>query len=257
MELNLKNKTALVTGSARGLGKSICEVMAQEGVNIVLNDIKSQLELSQEVAASLSEQYGVRAVAVAADVSCEADVTRMFDEAQAALGCNIDYLINNAGICPVVDIIDTSYELWKKVMNINVDGIFLTSKEFAKRRIADGLPGRIVNVASQAAFNGSKRGKTHYSASKGAVVSFTISFSKEVAKYNILVNAVAPGMMLTEMTQETLELAGEIEKYNAAITIGRLGYPVEVAKQVALLCSEAMTYSTGAVFDVTGGLMAR
>lgn len=119
------------------------------------------------------------------------------------------------------------------------------------------MGGRIVNIASQAAFNGAKRGKTPYSASKGAVVSFTISFAKEVAKYGIYVNSVAPGMMLTDLTRVTLEQENEIEKYNASITLGRLGELDETALAVLFLASDAASYSTGTVLDVSGGIMSR
>jgi 3-oxoacyl-[acyl-carrier protein] reductase len=117
--------------------------------------------------------------------------------------------------------------------------------------------GRIVNIASQAAFNGSKNGKTHYSASKGAVVSFTISLAKEAARHNIYVNAVCPGMLLTELTSITLTDEEAVKKYAQALLLERLEDVSEVGEMVAFLASDAASYSTGAIYDVTGGMMSR
>jgi 3-oxoacyl-[acyl-carrier protein] reductase len=142
-------------------------------------------------------------------------------------------------------------------MAVNVDSMFLCCREFLKRAIPRNSGGRIINIASQAAFNGSKNGKTHYSASKGAVVSFSISLAKEVAKYNIFVNTVCPGMLLTELTSITLTDAEAVKKYNESLLLGRLEEVAEVGEMVAFLASDTASYSTGAVFDITGGMMSR
>lgn len=255
MELNLRGKTAIVTGGSRGLGASICRALAQEGANIIVN-CTSNLDKAVAVANEISLGFGVKAKAVQADVSSEADVVRLFAETRESLG-EADILINNAGICPIRMIVDTEFEEWKRVMAVNTDSVFLTCREFARRCILTGRPGRIVNIVSQAAFNGSKNGKTPYSCSKGGVVSFTVSFAKEVARYNIYVNAIAPGMMLSDMTRVSLETPSDIEKYNASIPVGRLGDPYEIARAVLFLASDAASYSTGSVFDATGGIMSR
>ena len=146
---------------------------------------------AEATARDISERYGVLVLPVLADVSSESEVEAMFSRVESEFGAP-HILVNNAGVCPVKMIADTSYAEWRRVMDINVGGVFLTSRAFLKSRMASG-GGRIVNIASQSAYNGSRNGKTHYAASKGAVVSFTVSFAKEAAAYGVAVNAVSPG----------------------------------------------------------------
>jgi len=256
MDLNLKGKRVIVTGGTRGLGKAISEAFAREGALVAMNYINGE-ENAEKTLDEFRDKYSTLLTAIKADITVEEQARMVFDEAEKVLGGSVDILINNAGICPVTYVLDTPYELWKRVIDVNFNSVFLMSKEFVNRRIEAGLGGRITNIASQAAFNGSKRGKTHYAASKGALVSFTLSFAKEVAKYGIFVNAVAPGMMFTDLTKETLLEAGEQEKYNASITIGRIAEVDEVAESVLFISSEVASYSTGSVFDVSGGMMSR
>jgi 3-oxoacyl-[acyl-carrier protein] reductase len=258
MDLRLKGKKAVVTGGARGLGVGICRALAGEGVDVLVNYVHAGSDdRAKAVADELIAEYKVNAFICRADVSREAEVTALFNAAETAFNGPVDILVNNAGICPVINIVDTRYETWKEVMDINVDAVFLTCRELARRNIPRNCGGRIVNIASQAAFNGSKNGKTHYSASKGAVVSFGISFAKEVAQYGIYVNTVLPGMLLTELTRITLTDEEAVKKYASALTLGRLGEISEVGDMVAFLASERASYSTGAVFDITGGMMSR
>jgi 3-oxoacyl-[acyl-carrier protein] reductase len=255
MELDLKNKTAIVTGGSRGLGKAICEALAAEGVNIVLNYVSDE-KRAVGAAGQIAREYGVRVLPVMANVASEADVAALFERTKKEFG-EADILVNNAGICPVKMIADTSYDEWKQVMDINVGGIFLTSRAFMKGCIVAKKGGRVVNIVSQSAFNGSKRGKTHYATSKGAAVSFTISFAKEVSAYGINVNAVSPGLMVTDMTSEMLKAAGEMDKYKAAIPKGRPAQTAEVAQAVVYLCGSASGYITGSIMDVSGGMAGR
>jgi 3-oxoacyl-[acyl-carrier protein] reductase len=257
MELNLKGKNAIVTGAARGLGEGIARVLAREGVNVLINYThESSEEKAGGIAAALVSQFGVKSTVFRADVSREDDVPPLFDEAEKSLG-PVTILVNNAGICPHIMIADSDFKSWKDCMATNVDSIFLMCREFIRRAVPRGSGGRIINIASQAAFNGSKNGKTHYSASKGAVVSFGISLAKEVAKHNIFVNTVCPGMLLTELTSVTLTDEEAIKKYNQNLLLGRLEKVSEVGEMVAYLSSDVVSYSTGAVFDVTGGMMSR
>jgi len=256
MDLKLEGKRVIVTGGTRGLGKAISEAFAREGASVAMNFVGGE-ENAEKTLDELRDKYGTLLTAIKADITVEEQARMVFDEAEKALGGPIDILINNAGICPVTLVLDTPYELWKRVIDVNFNAVFLMSKEFVNRRIGAGSGGRITNIVSQAAFNGSKRGKTHYAASKGALVTFTLSFAKEVAKYGIFVNAVAPGMMFTDLTKETLLEAGEQEKYNAAITIGRIAEVDEVAESVLFISSDVASYSTGSIFDVSGGMMSR
>jgi 3-oxoacyl-[acyl-carrier protein] reductase len=253
VDLNLGNKIALVTGGYRGLGKAICLNLAREGADVVINyrkDPKSANDLVSEI----NEKYGRNAVAIKADITNEDDVKKLFAgilEKYSAL----DILVNNSGICPVSMVKDMSLEEWESVIKTNLTGTFLTSREMINYLINNNKKGNIVNIASQSAFNGSKTGKTHYSASKGGVVTFTLSLAKEVASYGIRVNAVAPGMMFTEMTAETLNK--NMDRYKNEIPLGRVADVDEVARVVAFLSSDVSSYITGSTVDVSGGIIGR
>ena len=258
MELNLKGKKAIVTSSSRGLGAGIAKVLAREGIDVLINYTQAgSEEKALAVSENLKKDYGIKSVAFRSDVTKEEEIAPLFDAAEKAFGAPVTILVNNAGICPHVNIVDSDFKSWKDCMAVNVDSIFLCCREFLKRNIPRNCGGRIINIASQAAFNGSKNGKTHYSASKGAVVSFGISLAKEVAKYNIFVNTVCPGMLLTELTSITLTDEEAVKKYNENLLLGRLEDVSEVGEMVAFLASDVASYSTGAVYDITGGMMSR
>ena len=252
MDLKLKGKNAIVTGGAHGLGRAICLKLAEEGANIALNYNSSEARAQQTLEDVRS--LGVQAVSVKGNVSDETDMSRLFDTAGKNLGF-VTLLVNNSGICPVAMIKDMDYTEWKRVLDINMSGVFLCCREFIRRVTARGDMGSVVNIASLTAYIGSKRGKTAYSASKGGVITFTASLAREVAADGIRVNAVAPGMMYTEMTADVLDR--EREKYNAQIPLGRIGDVEETARMVAFLLSDAASYTTGATIDVTGGMMGR
>jgi 3-oxoacyl-[acyl-carrier protein] reductase len=253
LDLNLEKKVAIVTGGCRGLGKSICLNLAKEGASIVINyrkNAKAAIDLAEEI----FNTYGRKAVAVEADVTVENDVKNLFEGVIEKFS-SIDILVNNSGICPVSMVKDMSLEEWDRVIKTNLTGTFLTCREMVKYLIDNNKNGNIVNIASQAAFNGSKTGKSHYSASKGGVVTFTLSLAKEVSSYGIRVNAVAPGMMYTEMTADVLDKT--MERYKSEIPIGRVGEVEEVARVVAFLASDVSSYMTGATVDVSGGIIGR
>ena len=253
MDLGLKGRTALITGGSRGLGKAICMYLAQEGANIAIN-FKNNIEKANLLASEIQDRYGVSAITVQGSIYCEEDVKRIFREVTDKFP-GMDILVNNAGICPVTMVKDMTLEEWDSVIQTNLTGTFLTCREMVNSLIIRDMPGNIVNIASQAAFNGSKTGKSHYSASKGGVVSFTLSLAKEVAQYGIKVNAVAPGMIYTEMTADTLDK--NMERYKKEIPLGRIAEGEEVARVVAFLASKASSYMTGTTVDVSGGITGR
>ncbi len=253
MEFGLIGKSCLVTGGAQGLGRAICIGLAKEGVHVAVNYLRNAAK-AQELAQELTEQFGVKAIAIGGDVGSESDVAKMFDIAVNQLS-GLDFLVNNAGICTAVNVVDMSLETWNDVMHTNLTGMFIASRQMARYLIAQGKPGRIVNICSQTAFNGSVSGKSHYAASKGGMLSFTTSFAKEVAKHGILVNAVSPGMMKTNMNADKQD--SEMEAYNTRIPIGRLAGVEEVADGVVFLCSSASSYMTGSNFDISGGMIGR
>lgn len=253
MDLKLRDKTALVTGGSHGFGRAICMNLAAEGVKVAVNYRRGPGK-AEALVGEIHEKYGVKAIAVMGDVTSETEVKRIFEEIHREFS-GIDILINNAGICPVSMVKDMSLEEWESVLRTNLTGTFLTCREMINALLRRNSPGKIVNIASQSAFNGSKTGKSHYSASKGGVVSFTLSLAKEVAAYGINVNAVAPGMMYTEMTAETLDK--NMDRYKREIPLGRIADMDEVARVVTFLASEASSYITGTTVDVSGGITGR
>jgi 3-oxoacyl-[acyl-carrier protein] reductase len=253
MDLQLQGKVALVTGGSRGLGKAICLALAAEGATVAVN-YRENADLAQGVAAEILSTYGTHAMPVAGDVSSEADVASMFDQVEERFS-QVDVLVNNAAVCPTCLVKDMSEAEWRRTLDVNLTGTFLASREFVRRGLAAGRPGRIVNVSSQAAFRGSTTGHAPYDASKGGMVSLTVSLAREVAASGIAVNAVAPGMMWTEMTSKTL--SANQEKYLARIPLGRIADTAEIARVVVFLASDAAGYMTGATVDVSGGMLMR
>ncbi len=253
MDLNLTGKVALVTGGSRGLGAGLCRGLAAEGAHVAVNYVTRAHE-AEELAAEINRAGVARAITVQGDVASNDDVERMVREAEQAFS-RLDILVNNAGISPVGFVTDISEEDWRRTLDVNLTGTFLTSRALVRRWIATSHPGRIVNIVSQAAFNGSATGKAHYAASKAGVVAFTVSLAQEVAQYGILVNAVAPGMVLTEATAETLTV--NAERYRQRILLGRVGEAEEVANVVTFLASDRARYMTGATVDVSGGMLLR
>jgi 3-oxoacyl-[acyl-carrier protein] reductase len=248
MDLRLKNKVVLVTGGARGIGAAICRVFAAEGAKVGINYRQSR-EQAEALAAELGRG---QSVPVAGDLGREADIAPMFDHLEKAFG-PVDVLINNAAHCPGGPLESYTRSEWEHTFAVNVTGAFQASQEFVKRLRARPATGRIVNIASQAAFLGSTSGHLPYDASKGALVSMTRALARELAPEGTAVNAVAPGMVLTEMVAPIWEQRKE--KYLARIPMQRVGQPEEIARAVVFLASEAAGYMTGATIDVSGGLL--
>ena len=260
MDLQLRNKVALVTGGSRGLGKAICLGLAAEGARVAVNyfrNLQSGVDLVEEateLARQIKSEYGVEALPVPADVSRHADIEQMFSLTETGLGA-VDVLVNNAGVWPTAYVKEMTEEQFNSTMQINLTGPFLTCREAVNRWLARGQTGRIVNITSQAAFHGSTTRHDHYAASKGGLVIFTVSLAREVASQGIAVNAVAPGMMSTEMAREALEK--NKDKYLERIPVRRIADPAEVANVVTFLASDRASYMTGATVDVTGGMLMR
>lgn len=253
MDLNLKDKVALVTGSSHGLGKTTCLLLAAEGAKVVVN-YRRNSERADEVVRQIKEKYGTEAISVFADVAKEDDIVSMFEKIDKTFG-QIDILINNAAYCPTCQVADMTEQTWNYTLQVNLTGTFLCSREFVKRMPARGRPGRIVNISSQSAFRGSTTGHAPYDASKGGIVSFTVSLAREVADKNIVVNCVAPGIMHTEIMDKALQK--NKQKYIDRIPIHRIGKTEEIARVVVFLASDGSSYMTGATVDVTGGMLMR
>lgn len=247
MNLNLAGKVALVTGGSRGIGAAICRALAAEGVRVGVN-----YSASAELAAEVVSGIGANAVAVAGDLEQVADIPALFDALERAFG-PVDILVNNAARCPGGPLAGYTVEEWDRTFRINVTAAFAATQEHVRRLRARGAKGKIVNVVSQAAYLGSTSGHLPYDASKGALVSLTHAVARETAREGINVNAVAPGMVMTEMVAKVWE--AKKEQYLARIPMGRIARPEEVADAVVFLSSDAASYMTGAVLDLTGGLL--
>ncbi len=260
MDLNLRDKVALVTGGSRGLGRAICLGLAAEGAKVAIHyyrDLDQGIDLvaeAAELAKVLRAGHGVATLAVPGNVAKADDVREMFRQTEAALG-PIDILVNNAGIWPTAYVREMTEEQWNATIAVNLTGPFLTCREAVRRWLDARRKGRIVNITSQAAFHGSTTGHAHYAASKAGLVTFSISLAREVAPEGICVNCVAPGMMTTEMAREALEK--NQEEYLKRIPLRRIADPAEVAHVVVFLASERASYLTGATIDVTGGMLMR
>lgn len=251
MDLQLAGKNAIVTGGAGGIGAAICSALAGEGANVVVSDI--DLDRAEPVAERCRAR-GVRAFAVRTDLTRPADCAALVDRTAELLG-SADILVNNAGLWPTNLVADIPLDEWHRTIDVNLTAVFLTSQRFVARNLAEGRKGKILNITSQAAFNGSTTGHAHYAAAKGAVVTFTISLSREVAARGINVNALALGMVATGMNKDVL--AENHDYYAKRIQIGRIGQPEEVARFAVFLVSGAADYFTGGIHDATGGMLGR
>ena len=253
MKLKLKDKTALVTGGARGLGEALCLSLAAEGANVAVNYHTSAAK-AEKVVERIAADVGAKAVAVAGDVANTADVVGLFDRAEEMFG-RVDILVNNAGVWPQAYVKDMTDEQWNGTLSVNLTGAFLTCREAVRRWLAAKQTGRIVNITSQAAFYGATSGHTDYAVSKAGLVALTVSLAREVAPHGIHVNAIAAGLMETDMTSGVL--ATDRQRYMDRIPLGRVAEPAEIAAVATFLASDRASYMTGATVDVSGGMLMR
>ena len=253
MDLKLQDQVAIVTGGSRGLGRAICLALAAEGARVGVN-YRRGADAAAAVVDEIHATRGAKALPLAGDVTVAADVGRMFDRVEAELG-PVGVLVNNAGLWPTALVHEMAETQWNKTIAVNLNGPFLTCREAVRRWIETDREGRIVNVVSPAAFRGSTTGHADYAAAKAGLVSLTVSLAREVAPRGIAVNAVAPGMMETDMARDTLQK--NLEHYIKRIPLGRIGDAAEVAAVVAFLASAKASYMTGATVDVSGGMLMR
>ena len=243
----MNNKVAIVTGGSRGIGRSICEKLASKGVHLVIN-YTSRQEDAQETARLCKEQ-GVQVLLVKADVGNYEDCQNLFLEALKING-KIDILVNNAGITRDNLILRLSEKDYLDVIQTNLNGSFYCMKLAAAHMIKN-RQGRIINISSVVGVKGNA-GQVNYAASKAGVIGMTKSLAREIASRGITVNAVAPGMIETEMTK-VLD-AGVIQKLQEEIPMKRGGSPQDVANAVIFLASNDASYITGQVLCVDGGM---
>jgi 3-oxoacyl-[acyl-carrier protein] reductase len=246
--MDLTNKVAIVTGSARGIGQAIALKLAEAGANVAVNDIPSAAE-ALEVVVKEIEALNRKALAVTADVSSAEDVARMVEAVVGKFG-HIDILVNNAGVTRDGLVMRMSDEDWNTVLNVDLKSAFVCTRAVLRHMLKKRW-GRIVSIASIVGIHGNA-GQANYAAAKAGVIAFTKSVAKEVASRGITVNAIAPGYIDTKMTQSLDEKqSAELMK---RIPIGYAGTPRDVAEAVAFLASEEARYITGQVLGVDGGM---
>ena len=243
--MELSDRVAIVTGSARGIGRAIALKLAEVGATVVVNDIgESVNSVVQEIKAMPRQS-----LAVVADVSSPPDVTRLVEEAMAAFG-RVDILVNNAGITRDQLLMRMSDEDWDQVLNIDLKSVFLCSRAVLRHMVKQRW-GRIISLASIVGVVGNP-GQANYASAKAGIIGFTRTMAKEVASRGITANAVAPGFIDTEMTRHLPEEWKQ--QLKSRIPVGFLGTPRDVAETVAFLASEEARYVTGQVLNVDGGM---
>lgn len=265
--LNLEEKVAIVTGGACGIGRAVCEGLAEVGANLVVADVNGQG--AQQAVAELKDKFEGNYIAVATDVTKKTDIDAMVKATLNAFG-RIDILINNAGILIPRLLVDPagkeelSEQIWDKTVSINQKGYFLCAQAVARVMIESGRGGVIINMTSESGLEGSQ-GQSVYAATKAAIYSLTRSWAKELGKFNIRIVGIAPGIVeATALRSNEYERAlaytrgitvEELRKRykKASIPLGRSGKLTEVANTVCFLASERAGYIHGTVINVSGG----
>jgi 3-oxoacyl-[acyl-carrier protein] reductase len=244
--MKLQGKTALVTGSARGIGRAIALRLAEERAVVAVMDLRDPGPVVREIRAR-----GHTALPFGVDITDPQAVGRAVDAMIERYG-RIDILVNNAGIIARESILELSYEDWQRVMEVNVNGTFNCSKAVIPHMIKRSY-GRIVNITSIAGKMGDITASPAYGTSKGAINTFTKSLARQLASYNITVNAVAPHAIETDMSAEWS--AEKRSSVVGSIPLKRMGKPEEVAEAVLFLVSEGSSFITGEILDVNGGFL--
>jgi 3-oxoacyl-[acyl-carrier protein] reductase len=246
--MKLKDRVAIVTGAARGIGAATAALLAEEGAQVVVSDIDA------EIAAAVVEQItaaGGNAVNFPCDVSQPAQVEALVARVVEHWG-KLDILVNNAGICPRIPVEDMTEEWFDRITSVNMKSVFFLTRAAAEAMKVNGF-GRVVNVSSTGGRVGGIHNATVYSATKAGVLSMTKSLARHYAPFNILINAVAPGAVDTRMFEAVP--AESLAEYLKTVPLRRMAQPSEIAYSILPLCLPEMTWVTGATLDVNGGVV--
>jgi glucose 1-dehydrogenase len=253
VDVRLDGKRALVTGASSGIGRGIAELLADSGADVAINYRGDKAGAAET--ADLVRRAGREPLIVQADVGDRSEVARMFSRLDEEWG-TLDILVNNAGHASAPKLIhETSWEEWDRVMRSNLDGPFVCSGEAARRMIARGGGGRIVNITSVHEEACNVPGDGPYCVAKGGLRNLTRAMALELGPHGITVNAVAPGMILTPMNQRALEDRDYLVEAEAQIPVRRAGTPRDIAGMVAYLCSDHASFCSGGTYLVDGGWM--
>lgn len=242
----LKGKTALITGAGRGIGREIALKMASQGASVIIADID---EKTMEAVKEEASDLGVKSMAVKMDISDSNSVAAAVGKVLGEFG-SIDILVNNAAIFREAPFLEMTPEQWQQTVDINITGMFNVTRALAPVMAENGS-GSIISIASVDAFQGC-RNYSHYAMTKAGVVGLSRTLAQELGPKSIRVNAIAPGIMLTEMTRDRVE--ANKDAYLARVPIGRIGVPEDIANAALFLASEMSSYITGQVLHVNGGM---
>jgi len=251
--MTLEGRTALVTGGARGIGRAIAHALARKGAQVAVLDL-----LADGAAGTCREleAYGVKALPLAADLTRRADVQRAVGEMLAQFG-QVDVIVNNAGWDRMEPFLDSEEETWDRIININFKGALYVLKAALPAMVARGAGGKVVNIASDAGRVGSM-GEAVYAGTKGAIIAFSKTLARELARHRINVNVVCPGLTDTPLLQSIRDQSERTAKVLDAVTrgipLGRVARPEEIAEAVLFLASPEADFITGQTLSVSGGL---
>jgi glucose 1-dehydrogenase len=249
--MSLKNKVAIVTGGNSGIGQAIVVELARQGASIVI-DYVVHPEATTELEAAIAK-LGAQSIGIDADVSKIADLQKLVDAAVARFG-RLDIMVNNAGIETRTSVLDTTEDQYERVMRINLKSAFFGTQIAAKQMIKQGGGGRIINVTSVHE-DWPMPGNTAYCLSKGGMRMLTRTAGVELAPHNVLVVGVGPGAVATPINLSTMNDPAELKKLDAAIPIGRMARPEEIASVVAFLAGDGASYLTATTIFADGGIM--
>lgn len=246
--MKLKDKTALVTGSSRGVGRAVALGYAKEGANLIVNYTSNEKAANEVV--DLIQAMGSKAVAVKADVALKADAEKLVDAAIDNFG-KIDILVNNAGFTRPALMLNMTEDQWDQVVDIHMKGAFLCSQAAASK-MKEQKSGKIINVTSVAGLVGTV-GQINYSAAKGGLLSMTKSISRELARYNICANVISLGIVATDMTEKIRTDEKLQEIYMNRILLKRFAEPEDISPAFVFFGSDDSNYITGQLLCVDGG----
>lgn len=248
-KMRLDGKKGFVTGAARGIGKCTATAFAEAGADVAIVDL--DMEEAKKTAAELAEKTGRKVIAIRTDCTDKEQVERMVEQVVKELG-GLDFCHNNAGICINAPAEEMTYEQWSKVININLNGIFLTDIAAGKYMLENG-GGSIINTASMSAhIVNVPQPQCAYNASKAGVIQLTKSLAIEWAKRGVRVNSISPGYIGTELTLNSPTLVPLIEQWNAMAPMGRMGKPEELESICVYLAGDTSTFTTGSDFIIDG-----
>jgi NAD(P)-dependent dehydrogenase (short-subunit alcohol dehydrogenase family) len=248
----MKGKTAIITGAARGIGYGTALCLARKGANVVIADMNA--EAARQSAEDLARETGVETLGVACDVTRRPQVEAMVAETRGRFG-RIDILVNNAGICPFIEVMEMSEEVFKHTIDVNLTGAFHCTQLAGRAMIEQGTGGRVVFITSLAV-NVTASAQADYAASKAGLHMLMKSFAIALGKHGITCNAVAPGMILTDMTRFHWEQPEPAAFIKTRVPVGRIGTPEDIGNAVALLCADEAGYINGVGLIVDGGHQA-